>query len=51
MRSDSPAISNQILDAARRYAEAELETVRSLLRHEPLTVAYLHKKDRPKHHC
>jgi regulator of RNase E activity RraA len=39
-----PAISNQILDAARRYAEAELETVRSLLRREPLTVAYLHKK-------
>lgn len=37
-------ISAQILDAARRYAEAELETVRSLLRHEPLTTAYLHKK-------
>lgn len=39
-----PEISDQILDAAGRYAEAELETVRSLLRHEPLTVAYLHKK-------
>jgi len=38
------AISEHILDAARRYAEAELETVRSLLQRDPLTLAYLHKK-------
>ena len=39
-----PAISEHILDAARRYAQAELETVRSLLQRDPLTLAYLHKK-------
>ncbi len=38
------AVSEHILDAARRYAQAELETVRSLLQRDPLTLAYLHKK-------
>lgn len=38
------AISELILDASSRYAEAELETVRSLLQGDPLTLAYLHKR-------
>ena len=38
------AISEHILDASRRYAQAELETVRSLIQRDPLTLAYLHKK-------